>query len=66
LKERDNDFIICDEGEACGFYPTSDQPVVIQLNDGDDLSGIDFTIEEDLSFQSKGTFKKGFKLLNGQ
>lgn len=64
--DRDNDFIICDEGEACGFYPTSDQPIVIQLNNGDSLTGINFIIEEDLSFQAKGAFKKDFKLIDKQ
>ncbi|RMF94148.1 MAG: hypothetical protein D6734_08450 [Candidatus Schekmanbacteria bacterium] len=66
--DRDNDFLICDEGEACGFYPTSDQPIPVFIDNGDDITDIDFPIEEDLSFQRKesGLGMEGFKLLNGK
>lgn len=41
--DTDNDFFICDGGEACGSYLTTDQPIVIEL--GTDMEGIDFPIE---------------------
>jgi serine protease len=40
--DADNDFFICDAGEACGGWPVLDpQPAVIQLYE--DLSDIDFS-----------------------
>jgi serine protease len=40
--DADNDFFICDAGEACGAWPVLDgQPAVIQLRQ--DLNGMDFT-----------------------
>lgn len=38
--DADNDFFICDPGEACGAFATLDQPAEITV-DGD-LTGIDF------------------------
>ena len=37
----DNDGFICDAGESCGAWRTLDQPVIIELNDGD-AEQIDF------------------------
>jgi serine protease len=40
--DADNDFFICDAGEACGAWPVLDnQPAIIQLRQN--LNGIDFT-----------------------
>jgi serine protease len=39
--DLDNDFLLCDAGEACGIYPTMGLPAIIEITD-DDLSGIDF------------------------
>ncbi|MEP5764274.1 MAG: S8 family serine peptidase [Halieaceae bacterium] len=40
--DADNDFFICDAGEACGAWPVLDsQPAIIELNQ--DLSGLDFS-----------------------
>jgi len=41
--DTDNDFFICDAGEACGSYLTADQPIVISLDS--DTDSIDFPIE---------------------
>ncbi|MBE9540257.1 MAG: S8 family peptidase, partial [Proteobacteria bacterium] len=41
--DTDNDFFICDAGEACGSYLTADQPIVIELEA--DTHSIDFPIE---------------------
>ncbi len=40
--DADNDLFICDVGEACGVYLTSDQPVVLDVNG--DLSDLDFPV----------------------
>ena len=40
--DADNDFFICDPGEACGAYLTLDQP--IQLSVTGNLSNLDFSI----------------------
>jgi serine protease len=50
--DADNDFIICDPGEACGAYLTLDQPSDIAVVDADS-SGIDFPIGHSVSI---GTF----------
>jgi serine protease len=38
--DSDNDLATCDEGEACGAYPTLADPAVISV--GSDRSGLDF------------------------
>jgi len=38
--DADNDFLICDAGEACGAYQTLDAPQTIRV--GGDLTGLDF------------------------
>src|SRR5690606_32543003 len=40
--DLDNDFIVCDPGEACGMYPTRGAPGVINVVDRN-LTYIDFT-----------------------
>ena len=41
--DADNDFIICDPGEACGALLTVDQPIVIDVQN--DRENLDFPIE---------------------
>ncbi len=41
--DADNDLFICDSGEACGTWLTTDQPAVINLDR--DRSAIDFPVE---------------------
>ncbi|MDG1388775.1 MAG: S8 family peptidase [Halioglobus sp.] len=41
--DSDNDFFICDAGEACGSWLTLDQPIVLELNE--DRAGLDFPVE---------------------
>ena len=41
--DADNDLLICDAGEACGAYLTTDQPILIELES--DLTGIEFPAE---------------------
>jgi len=38
--DADNDHFVCDRGEACGSYPTLDQPRAIDVQD--DLLDLDF------------------------
>ncbi len=38
--DSDNDFFLCDAGEACGAYQTLDSPDVLNING--DMSGLDF------------------------
>jgi serine protease len=41
--DADNDLLICDAGEACGAYLTTDQPIFIELQS--DVAGIEFPAE---------------------
>ena len=43
--DNDDDGFICDEGEFCGTFPVSSQPVPVTVEPGLDTSGIDFTVE---------------------
>jgi serine protease len=38
--DQDDDFFICDTGEACGTYPTLDAPVVVSVNS--DMANLNF------------------------
>ncbi len=49
--DADNDFVICDPGEACGQYLNSDQPLTITLDRN--LAGIDFPVSFVLSLASQ-------------
>jgi len=48
--DADNDLFICDAGEACGAWLTTDQPILIELEE--DLSGLDFPVEWQVSIPS--------------
>ena len=48
----DNDFYICDAGEACGRYQTRSNPTIIELQGGD-LADIDFTVEYEVSIAAE-------------
>ena len=41
--DADNDFYICDAGEACGAWLTVDQPIRISLDS--DVTNLDFPVE---------------------
>ena len=41
--DSDNDFFICDAGEACGALLTIDQPISLRVED--DIEGLDFPVE---------------------
>lgn len=47
----DNDFLVCDAGESCGAFVTTDQPEEIIVN-GEDISGLDFTTGFEASLSS--------------
>ena len=52
--DADNDFFICDAGEACGGWPVLDpQPVVIQLHQ--DLNNLDFSTTFDTGILSNSS-----------
>lgn len=38
--DMNNNFLVCDEAEACGLFPTLDAPGILDVNQ--DLDGIDF------------------------
>ena len=48
--DADNDLFICDPGEACGAWLTTDRPLVLEPDA--DLSDIDFPIEYLVSLPS--------------
>lgn len=39
--DTDNDFLVCDEGEACGAWQTTDDPAVLEVTS--DREGIEFS-----------------------
>lgn len=51
--DSDNDLFICDAGEACGAWLTTDQPAVINLDR--DLDNIDFPAEYLISLPNAAT-----------
>jgi serine protease len=48
--DLDNNFIICEPGESCGAYRTLNDPITINVNG--DLSGLDFPIGFDQTFEA--------------
>ena len=64
--DNDDDGFICDEGEFCGTFPVSNQPVPVTVEAGLDTSGIDFTVEveDELSTLSTRRRNGGFRLLS--
>jgi serine protease len=58
--DADNDFFICDAGEACGAYPVFDQ-TPLQIVVGSDLYGLDFstTFNTGIVASSAGSSKLG-------
>ena len=56
--DADNDFFICDAGEACGAWPVLDsQPAVIEL--GQDLNSMDFTSTFNTGIISSSGLRQG-------
>ena len=49
--DSDNDFFICDPGEACGSYLTLDQPQDILLDQS--LAGLDFSVAHVIAIPSQ-------------
>lgn len=49
--DYDEDFVICDRGEACGAFITLDDPVVFEVGDAD-MRGMDFTSGYEASFNA--------------
>ena len=64
--DNDDDGFLCDEGEFCGTYPVSNQPLPVTVEPGLDTSGIDFTVEveDELSTLSTRRRSGGFRLLS--
>ena len=42
--DNDHDGFICDDGEFCGTFPVSNQPLPVTVEAGLDTSGVDFTV----------------------
>ncbi|MEH6567834.1 MAG: S8 family peptidase [Halioglobus sp.] len=57
--DADNDLLICDAGEACGAYLTTDQPVLIELESN--LEGIAFPIEYRVAIPNISSLSKSPK-----
>lgn len=57
--DADNDLLICDAGEACGAYLTTDQPVLIELDS--DLEGIAFPVEYRVAIPNISSLSKAPK-----
>ena len=64
--DSDNDDLICDEGEACGAFPSLDSPTVISVRNGA-RTGVEFAVSFDLSLASTqnlgGATRRGFRLI---
>lgn len=58
--DADNDFLICDDGEICGAYPSRERVIVIDLDR--DYHDIDFSI---LATESAVTSSKALSTLEG-
>jgi serine protease len=52
FSNADNDNRVCDRGEACGAYLTTDQPAIIEVVEGADVSGLDFQAGFGAAFSS--------------
>ncbi len=49
----DEDGVICDEDEPyCGFFPTYDRPLILTVEEGNDLTGLDFSVAAPVSIFS--------------
>ncbi len=44
--DNDQDGFICDEGEFCGLFPVSNEPVPVEVEGNTVTSGIDFQVVE--------------------
>ena len=60
--DRDDDGFICDDGEACGIYPTFADPHIVAITPKTETSGIDFEVNEKISIFSLNVLKHGFRL----
>lgn len=57
------DNFICGPGDLyCGLYPTLDQPLVVTVGEGEDLSGLDFVVSTQFSGASAGAPVRGFRI----
>ena len=55
--DADNDLFICDPGEACGAWLSTDQPILVELQQ--DLSELDFPIEYLISIPNGAKVSQG-------
>ncbi|OGL46418.1 MAG: hypothetical protein A2149_00080 [Candidatus Schekmanbacteria bacterium RBG_16_38_11] len=67
--DRNNDGFICDDGEACGAYPTLTDPQLVSVKANQDTQNISFEVIEQFSILSSGLLKqkpkaveKGFRI----
>jgi serine protease len=60
--DLDNDYIVCDSGEACGVYPTLGAPVLINVVDKN-LTNVDFTTGFQTSLNASQSSTKQTKSL---
>ena len=55
--DMNNDFFICDDGEACGVYPVESDPVLVPVSG--ETSGIDFATAFRTSLQAQSAATAG-------
>jgi len=48
--DADNDLFVCDAGEACGAWLTTDQPILLQVDR--DISALDFDVQYQVTLPS--------------
>lgn len=57
--DLDDDGLICDEGEWCGVYPVTGEPVPMVLGAGDVRSGVEFVVAPDLTIPASPASVRG-------
>jgi serine protease len=52
--DRDEDGVICEPGDLCGALPSRIEPAIIELQEGETISGADFAVALNVVRQSAG------------
>lgn len=63
--DADDDSIICEDGEYCGFYPVLSQLSLVQIFPNEDTLGIDFVLEKPTTPASVSAIE-GLRLRSGK
>jgi serine protease len=61
--DDDDDGFICGPGDRyCGLYPTLDQPLIVTVAAGEDLSGLDFAVSTQVIETTAAMSGRGYRL----